>query len=204
MPTDCEKKGRRRNRLWRMLRNSDGATAIEFAILAIPFTLLTFAIFETFVAFAAEEVLANGVENLSRQIRTGQITFGQGKTTDLTEAEFRQAVCDQISVMITCSDTEAATPQRLYVDVRQYASFAAMPRAIPRVANSPTADLDTTGFAFAPGGAKTINMVRIYYRWQIMTDFMRPYITNIRPADGSLPTDYLIISTATIQNEDYK
>jgi Flp pilus assembly protein TadG len=187
-----------------MLRNSDGATAIEFAILAIPFTLLTFAIFETFVAFAAEEVLANGVENLSRQIRTGQITFGQGKTTDLTEAEFRQAVCDQISVMITCSDTEAATPQRLYVDVRQYASFAAMPRAIPRVANSPTADLDTTGFAFAPGGAKTINMVRIYYRWQIMTDFMRPYITNIRPADGSLPTDYLIISTATIQNEDYK
>lgn len=204
MPTDCEKKGRRRNRLWRMLRNSDGATAIEFAILAIPFTLLTFAIFETFVAFAAEEVLANGVENLSRQIRTGQITFGQGKTTDLTEAEFRQAVCDQISVMITCSDTEAATPQRLYVDVRQYASFSAMPRAIPRVANSPTADLDTTGFAFAPGGAKTINMVRIYYRWQIMTDFMRPYITNIRPADGSLPTDYLIISTATIQNEDYK
>lgn len=204
MPIDSKKKGWRASRLCRLTRNSDGATAIEFAILAMPFTLIVFAILETFVAFAAEEVLANGVENLSRQIRTGQITFGQGKTTDMTEAEFRQAVCDQISVMITCSDTEAATPSRLHVDVREYSSFAAMPRAIPRIANSPTADLDTSGFAFAPGGAKSINMVRIYYRWHVITDFMRPYITNIRPTDGSIPTDYLIISTATIQNEDYK
>ncbi len=203
MPTLREEKDRPVGRLRRLFGAKDGAIAIEFAFLAVPFLLLTFAIFETFVAFAAEEVLANAVDDLSRKIRTGEITYAQGKITDMNESEFRQAVCDEIAVMITCSDDEAATPGKLYVDVRQYASFAAMPKAIPRVSNSPTADLDTTGFTFAPGGANTINLVRIYYRWQIITDFMRPYITNIKPADQSMPSDYLIISTTTIQNENY-
>jgi Flp pilus assembly protein TadG len=46
-------------------------------------------------------------------------------------------------------------------------------------------------------------MLRAYYRWQIMTDIIRPYITTIHPADGSMPTDFLIVATAAYQNEKY-
>ena len=199
--------GRRRPLTWRTLcrfgRDRDGAAALEFALLAVPFLLLVFATFETFFAYAGEQLMANAVETMSRKIRTGEITFGQGKVTDVTETEFRQIFCDEVSILSLCSNTEAATPSKLYLDVRQFASFADMPRGIPRVSSDPYADLDTSAFDFAPGGPETKNMVRAYYRWQIMTDIMRPFITNIRPANKPIPTDYLIVWTSAFENEDY-
>jgi hypothetical protein len=36
-----------------------------------------------------------------------------------------------------------------------------------------------------------------------VTDLVRPYISAIRPADGSLPNEFLIVATTTFQNEDY-
>lgn len=187
----------------RFRRNRDGAAAIEFAILALPFLMLIFATFETFVAFAGEQLLGNAVDTMARKIRTGEITFGQGKSTDVTEVEFRQQFCDEIAVLNMCSSTEASTPSKLYVDVRQFASFADMPKDIPKVSTADYADLDTSEFAFSPGGAETKNMVRAYYRWQITTDIVRPFITNIRPPEKAIPTDYLIVSTAAFENEDY-
>lgn len=187
----------------RLRRDREGAAALEFAILAVPFMLLMFATFETFFAFAGEQLMANAVDTMARKIRTGEITFGQGKTTDVTEAEFRQLFCAEISILSMCSQTEANSPSKLYLDVRQFASFADMPREVPKVSTAEFADLDTSGFAFSPGGANSKNVLRAYYRWQIMTDLMRPYITNIRPANKPIPTDFLIVQTAAFENEDY-
>ena len=75
--------------LARLAHDESGVSAIEFAILAIPFFLLVFAILETFVAFGAEQLLNYGVDTLGRQLRTGQITFNTGETTDVTEDEFK-------------------------------------------------------------------------------------------------------------------
>lgn len=187
----------------RLRRDREGAAALEFAILAVPFMLLMFATFETFFAFAGEQLMSNAVDTMARKIRTGEITFGQGKPTDVTEAEFRQLFCAEISILSMCSQTEANSPSKLYLDVRQFASFADMPREVPKVSTAEFADLDTSGFAFSPGGASTKNVLRAYYRWQIMTDLMRPYITNIRPANKPIPTDFLIVQTAAFENEDY-
>jgi Flp pilus assembly protein TadG len=185
------------------VRDRDGAAALEFALLAVPFMLLIFATFETFFAFAGEQLMANAVETMARKIRTGEITFGQGKPTDVTEAEFRQLFCDEISILSMCSSTEATTPEKLYLDVRTFTSFADMPREVPKLTADQFSDLDTSDFAFSPGGANSKNFLRAYYRWQIMTDIMRPYITNIRPANKPIPTDFLIVQTSTFENEDY-
>lgn len=185
------------------MRNRDGAIALEFAILAIPFLMLVFATFETMFAFAGEQLLANAVETMSRKLRTGEITFGQGKATDMTEVEFRQAFCDEIAIFNMCSESEPDTPEKLYLDVRQFSAFGDMPKEIPKVSTAEYADLDTSEFAFSPGGSGTINMVRAFYRWQIMTDIIRPFVTNIRPEGDPLPTDYMMVSTAAIQNEAY-
>ncbi|MBB3455257.1 Flp pilus assembly protein TadG [Rhizobium sp. BK313] len=187
------------------VRSRDGTAAIEFALLAIPYFLIIFAILETFVAFVAEQVVSNAVDTVAREIRTGQITYNHNTTTDLTQDKFRQAFCNEISVIIACSTTElaTATATNLYLDVETYQSFADMPTTIPRVSSDPYSDLNTTGFNFAPGGAQTRNMVRAYYRWHIITDLLRPYLTNIRPTDGSMPTTYLIVATAAFLNENY-
>jgi Flp pilus assembly protein TadG len=93
--------------------------------------------------------------------------------------------------------------EKLYLDVRTFTDFGDIPLGIPRVDDKPYGDLDTSNFAYTPGGPGSINMVRAYYRWQIITDLIRPYITNIRPDDGSMPSDYLIVGTAAFQNEAY-
>jgi Flp pilus assembly protein TadG len=194
-----------RFRLWRKLaRSRDGAAAIEFAILAVPYFLIIFAIIETFVAFAAEQLVTNAVNTLGRQLRTGQITYQLNRVdTDMDVTKFRRAFCNEVNIMIQCSESEITTPSKLYIDARTFASFAAIPKTIPRVSTDAFADIDPTSFNFAPGGPSTINMLRAYYRWQVITDLVRPYITTIRPADGSMPSDFLIVATTAFQNENY-
>ncbi|MGO7033641.1 pilus assembly protein [Rhizobium ruizarguesonis] len=186
-----------------LARSRDGAAAIEFALLAIPYFLVIFAILETFVAFAAEELVSNGVDTMSRRMRTGQVTYNLGRTTDMDQAQFRQAFCDEISILIRCSASEVATPSKLYLDVQTFSTFSAIPTTIPKLSTDKYADINTAVFKYTPGGAGTINMVRAYYRWEIITDLVRPYITTIRPSDGSMPSQYLIVATAAFQNEQY-
>ncbi|MBY5759430.1 pilus assembly protein [Rhizobium leguminosarum] len=186
-----------------LARSRDGAAAIEFALLAIPYFLVIFAILETFVAFAAEELVSNGVDTISRRMRTGQITYNLGRTTDMNQAQFRQAFCDEISILIRCSATEVATPSKLYLDVQTFSTFSAIPTTIPKLSTDKYADINPAAFKYAPGGAGTINMLRAYYRWEIITDLVRPYITTIRPSGGSMPSQYLIVGTAAFQNEQY-
>ena len=59
----------------RLLRSKDGAAAIEFAMLAIPYFVIVFAIIETFVAYTAEQLVANAVDTMGRKLRTGNITY---------------------------------------------------------------------------------------------------------------------------------
>lgn len=190
--------------LKRFLRSNEAATAIEFSILAIPFLMVIFATFETFVAFAGEQMVMNATDTLSRKIRTGEITFNTGRTTDMNETQFRAAFCDEIAIVISCSATEKSTPAKLYIDLHQVASFAGIPKTVPLISTSSTGkDLDTSGFSYAPGGAGTINMMRVYYRWSIVTDLVRPYISNLQPAGTSSPSQFLIVATTAFQNEDY-
>ncbi|WP_244474704.1 MULTISPECIES: TadE/TadG family type IV pilus assembly protein [unclassified Rhizobium] len=194
----------RTGRIWkRLVRSREGSAAIEFAILSIPYFMIIFAILETFIAFAAEQLVTNAVNTLGRQIRTGQITYGLNRSTDKTKEQFRQLFCDEVKILITCSATEVTTAAKLYIDARTFSTFAAIPTTIPRMTTAAYSDINPATFAFTPGGPETINMLRAYYRWQVITDLVRPYITTIRPADGSMPSDFLIVATTAFKNEKY-
>lgn len=195
-------KKRSRGILGRFRKSQDGVAAIEFAMLSFPFFLLVFATIEVFVAFAGEQLLENAVDSMSRQVRTGQITFEMGRATDKTEAQFRALLCEEISLMIKCPVNEDPDDKKLYLDVREFANFAAIPNDIPRTSDAKYADLDDTSFDYDPGGPGTINIVRAYYRWEVMTDLVRPFITNIRK-DGEMPRDYLMVATSAFRNEEY-
>ena len=191
----------KRGVLKKFLRAKGGAAAIEFAILVIPFFMIVMATIETFVAYNAEQVLAGAVDTFARKIRTGQITFAMGRPTDMTETQFRTAFCNELAVMITCDSTEPVSPHKLYIDLQSFSTFSAMPKSIPYLGSSAFADVDVAALKFNPGGAGKLTMLRAMYRWQIMTDLMRPYLTNIRTS--SVPTDYLIVSTAAFKSESY-
>lgn len=190
--------------LRRFFKEKSGTSSIEFALLALPFMVVVFASIETFVAFTAEQLLNNATETMARKVRTGEITFGINPATDMSQEQFRKAFCEEISIIMTCSETEATNPSKLFLDVRSYADFSKIPVDIPRV--TPTnrnSDFNPAGFKFAPGGPTTINAVRAYYRWEVITDLVRPYVTNLRPAGSSMPQDYLMVSTTAFHNENY-
>lgn len=198
-------KAKRTRRLNRLFKSREGATAIEFAMLAIPFLMIVFATFETFLAFTGEQLVSNAADTMARRIRTGQITFSMGRTTDMTEAQFRQEFCNQISLMITCSTTEATVPKKLYIDLEQVTNFSDVPVTVPLIVTNggKGRDIDTSKIKFNPGGAGKINMLRVYYRWPITTDLVRPYISNIQPEGASSGSQFLIVATTAFLNEDY-
>ncbi|WP_419907708.1 TadE/TadG family type IV pilus assembly protein [Hoeflea sp.] len=184
-------------RSWfRLRRDENGTAAIEFAVLAIPFFLLVFAIIETCIAFAAENTLNYAVDKLGRELRTGQMTFATGESTDITEDEFRTRLCAEVSMMFACG---ADVDDRLFVDLQNYGDFASIPTDVPIVAGK----LDDSSFDFDPGGASTINVLRAYYNWRVTVDLFRPYIANIK-ADGDSQANYfLIVATTAYRNEAY-
>lgn len=194
---------KRRSIFRRFCKSDDGAAAIEFAILAVPYFMVVFAIVETFIAYTGEQLVSNATENLSRKLRTGQITTIAGRTTYMDRTAFRRAFCEEVSVLIKCSAAEISNPDKLLIDLKSYTAFSAMPTALPTKTTEKFSDLDVSGFSYSPGGAGTLNMLRVYYRWQVITDIVRPYITNIRPSDGSMPSHFLIVATAVFQNEAY-
>ena len=185
----------------RIRKSESGSTALEFGVLAIPFFMIIVATVETLVAFAGEQILVNAVDKMSRQLRTGEITFNMGRTTDLTEAEFRELFCNEINIVLSCSNT-ISSDQKLFIDLKNVVNYSDIDVGIPKVNSADYAELDTSGFEYSPGGSGSINMLRVYYKWDVTVDLIRPYITNIRPgAEGS--EYYLMVSTMAFRNEGY-
>jgi Flp pilus assembly protein TadG len=184
-------KGRRQAFFASFLRNRSGSTAVEFTLLAMPFAVLVFAILETCISFAGQQVMANATDDIARQIRTGQLKPGP----DLTEATLKEKICDRLAVIVS----PTACPEGLFVDLQAYDSFAeaADVRVKLTVDADGKKDLDSSGFMVDPGLSQSKNMLRVFYKWPVITDFMSKLVSNIKGGKT------LHIATATWQNEPF-
>jgi Flp pilus assembly protein TadG len=142
-----------RRTLSRFRRAKKGSAAVEFAMLAIPFFLLLYAVIDTSLVFFATSTLENGVAAAARQIRTGQ-----AQAANLSQAQFRTLICDQISMLLACD-------ARLGIDVRKFNSFSNvnLPAALDGNGNL------TGNYQFDMGGAGDIVVVRAFYAWPVLT-----------------------------------
>jgi Flp pilus assembly protein TadG len=149
----------------RFLRDRRGATAIEFAILSVPFALLVFAILESCIAFAGQEVMANITDDVARKLRTGQL-----RATDVAGTNLRDMICTKLEIIVSQD-----CPNQLLVDLRQYTTFADAATAAFKIQNGDvvlTKGTATQSFAVTAGGAESRNMLRVFYKWPIMTDLL--------------------------------
>jgi Flp pilus assembly protein TadG len=178
----------RLGRYFRRFGHSDeGSTGIEFTMLALPFSMLVFAILESCISFAAQEVMANATDDVARQLRTGQLL-----AANVTQTSLKKAICDRMEIMVAkgCPD--------LVVDLREFPTFADAAAVKVKLIGPPGAqDIDTTGFDVKPGLALTKNMLRVFYRWPVITDFMSKAMSNLK--DGKT----LHFASVTWQNEPF-
>ena len=108
-------RARAMGRLRNFRRANDGATAIEFALLALPFCVLLFSILELAIIFFITAALDHGTAQAARQIRTGELQASETSKTAQLKA-FRDRICEEMAGLADC-DT------RLRVDLVSDVSF---------------------------------------------------------------------------------
>lgn len=143
----------------RFHKEEDGATAVEFALIAFPFFLLIFAIIETSLFFFAGQYFETAVDDTKRLFRTGQLD----ETT--TNAQFRTELCSRLTVMFQCADVRT--------DVQVAARFEDLGE--PPVPDPSTGVFPPDGFP--PGaslGAEVIMQITASYKWPVYTNFAAP------------------------------
>jgi Flp pilus assembly protein TadG len=180
--------GKRRRRLLdAFIKDGKGATAVEFALIAMPFFAILAALIQTFLLFFAQSVLENAVRASARQILTGQT-----QTTDATlsqsaaQTAFTNAVCANAAVLFNCAG--------LMVDVEVANNWSSANTGMPVLTYKSDGTVSNV-WQFNPGNAGDIVVVRVMYLWPV---FFGPIAFNMaNQANGTRE----IMASAAFQNE---
>ena len=165
------------------IRSERGAAAVEMALVAAPFFMLLFGIIEIAMIFMISATLENGMDIAARTIRTGQFQTGNATTA----ANFKTTICNSFGWF------QADCTAHLYMDVRTYATFAAVTQ--PTVVSNGT--FNTAAVTFTPGGPEDIVVVRAYYQWPLIAPGFNQALQQL---NGGIA---LLQSTSVFRNEPY-
>ena len=167
--------------LRRLRADNSGVTAIEFGIVAAPFFALMLALIEVSLVFFANFTLENAVDQTSRMIRTGQ-----AQELGYSEAQFKQTVCDKVSIMPDCMGG-------LKIDVRKFDDFGGINLPAPLDGNGEL--LNNYDFDIGVGG--NVVVVRVFYEWDL--------IAKLPGGLGNMPSGgRLLVATAAFRNEPFE
>lgn len=163
----------------RLRRNDSGAAAVEFAIIAVPFFFILFAIIEISLIFIKQQILETAVQDAARKIWTGEMTSG-----NTTRGQFKAFICGKTFSLLGC-------PDNLKIDVKAYDYWQPIDNPVKDGA------IDDSKFDFATGGGDKIVVIRAAtVHKPIAALFTYP---GSRLKDGSL----LIMASAAIRPEPY-
>jgi Flp pilus assembly protein TadG len=186
LPSKIAKRARRafaRSIARRFLRRQDGAAAVEFGLVAVPFLALVFAIIETALVFFAGQALETAGTDSARLIMTGQ-----AQTSGFDQKKFKDAVCGKVYGLFNCSGG-------LHVDVKKFPSFANVDLSKPIDSKG---NLNTSNFGYEPGGPGDIVVVRLMYQWPVYVSLLG---LNLADMAGN---KRLLMTTVAFRNEPYQ
>ncbi|HET7678892.1 MAG TPA: TadE/TadG family type IV pilus assembly protein [Xanthobacteraceae bacterium] len=161
-------------------RRDDGSVAVEFALVIAPFLAVLFAIMETALVFFAGQTLETAAADSARLILTGQ-----AQTAGLTQATFKDAVCERIYGLFDCAGG-------VTVDVQKYSTFSAIDLSRP-VGD----DGNVKPGSYNPGGPCEIVVVRLIYQFPVYAAFMGYDLSDM---SGNRR---LLVATSVFRNEPY-
>lgn len=148
----------------------------------IPYVMLTVGIIELSIMYASASLLEGATNSAARLIRTGQIQQAEGADP---EEMFRDALCDYTTALVNCNDVQ--------LEVVTMDSFADFDTFAPTYDEN--GDLVSQGFA--AGGSNDRVLVRVAYRYEMMTPFVGQLIAGPE-------NERLFVSTIVLQTEPYE
>jgi Flp pilus assembly protein TadG len=170
----------KQNITWRNCQQ--GATAIEFSLIALPLLMLLIGVLELAMFYARATVLEGATAAAARVVRTGE-----AQKSVNAENLFKQTLCAQVNVIMKCSD--------VIYEVIKVANnnFTA--------ANNIAPTFDSHGNLISHGfttGASSDVVVRTSYRYHFATPFLGPVLS------GNATNSKLMMATIAMRNEPYE
>ncbi|MEL6227822.1 MAG: TadE/TadG family type IV pilus assembly protein [Pseudomonadota bacterium] len=169
--------------LSRFSRNQDGTTAVELAMVAVPFLGLVFGIMAAGLYFFVTFSMENAVERAARMIRTGQ-----AQVAGMTTAQFKQEVCNRAPAFVDCDG-------KMRVNVAIFDSFGAVDP--PGCTNDSGQLIPDPVDEAVPGQAGEIVLVTVCYEWELAGKM--PFIKVGKMGNGSA----LIRASTTFRTEPF-
>jgi Flp pilus assembly protein TadG len=157
-----------------------GVVALEFVLVAPVFFLLLFGILETAFLYLTATVMEGEVAAAARAVRTGNV-----QQDDDPAEYFQEVLCRNLDNVLDCDN--------VVIDIRRFANFEAM-----TFEDFIDEDGEEDGAEFEPGTAGEVVLVRIAYRYSIIT----PLLSNLLSPDGS--GKIILHAAAAFQNEPFQ
>ncbi|MBX9759608.1 MAG: pilus assembly protein [Beijerinckiaceae bacterium] len=181
----------------KLATDEDGATAVEFGMVAAPFLGIVLAIVQSSMTMLVTQGLDAAVQDAARQVMTGQALENGGATN---AALFRDRyICNPVAPavrtlpsFIDCS--------KLIVDMRVASNFA----------NADVTSTFSTTASTCPGGPRQIVILRVLYHSPVFAPFLA---MNGLLAAGSVQAGQVIVdgqpryaltATAAFRNEPFQ
>lgn len=165
-------------------KRREGASAVEFALVAAPFFFMLFAVMELGIIFTTESVLQGAMMESGRLIRTGQ-----ADNEGIDEEEFKTQLCSRMSIF------ESDCNERAHIDIRPIPQFR--DPSLP----DPTEDGETFNgdeLDYTIGNPGDLMLVRVWYEQPVMTPFLSQALSKLD--DGTM----LMTATTAFRNEPYQ
>jgi Flp pilus assembly protein TadG len=170
--------------LWRrgFRKDESGATAVEFALVAMPFFLMVIGAVELGLFFGSSSVLEGASAAASRSLRIGEV-----QQSENPQEVFEDKLCDNVGVMLKCDDLQYEV---IHVESNTFAG-----------AEDYEPEFDDEGNLVPPpfttGNSNDVIIVRTFYKYKFLTPFIGRLITG---ADRDWA---MLLSTSVIKAEPY-
>lgn len=169
-----------RKRAKRLAGDRSGVVAIEFILVAPVLFFLLFAILETAFLYLTATVMEGEVAAAARAVRTGLVQQDADPA-----ALFEEVLCRNLDNVLDCD--------KVIFDIRRFDNFETM--AFDEFLNE---DGEAEGAEFMPGAAGDVVLVRIAYKYTIITPFLAEFLS---PSGGS---SIILHAAAAFQNEPFQ
>ena len=180
----------------KLRRAEDGATAVEFGLICVPFFMLLFGILGICQLFFWTFTAENAVWSASRDMRTGafQTTAAgspyAGLSGDALKTAFRKQICNGTVNAADCFSNSVVLVQSSNV-------FGGIVEPSCTTAGN-NLQTDTNAMAaFQPGAQSSTVMVTLCYSWKFGTTL--PFLPLPKLADGG----FLIQASSAFKSEPY-
>lgn len=171
--------------LGKFRNDQQGATAVEFGLLALPFFAIIGATLETALVLLVTQIMENGVQDAGRAIRTGQAQ-GSGATL----ADFRTELCGNTLGMFDCA--------RFHISVKTVTNFASASYTPPVFNPLPAPGSWVDPEVYQSGGGGCVVLINVHYRWTTLSGLL-----GFSLADTPGSTTRLMSGVSIFRNEPF-